>query len=117
MASLPNVAVVESDMANMDVKNFYDSIFIAAVGNSETAPVKAPIGLLVDSPEEVAEAKAKAAKSVPSPAVVSTSVTPPLPLAKFVSNALTKTLATSQVKKLAKQHNVDTVFRVGELGT
>ncbi|KAL2345429.1 hypothetical protein Fmac_006714 [Flemingia macrophylla] len=80
-----------------------NDILVAIIAaNVKIAPVRALIDLLVDSPEEVA--KAKAAKSTHSPATTSTSETPPLPLANFVSDALKKTMATPQVKKLAKQH-------------
>ncbi|KAL2324075.1 hypothetical protein Fmac_023133 [Flemingia macrophylla] len=114
-----SVVVVESDKADMDVETFYDGILAAiVVADGETAPVGAPIGLLVDSPEEVAEAKAKAAKSAPSPAAASTPATPPPPPAKSVSDAPTKTVATPQAKKLAKQHKVDiaTIAGTGPFG-
>jgi len=118
-----SVVVVESDKADMDVETFYDGILAAiVVPDGETAPVGAPIGLLVDSPEEVAEAKAKAAKSAPSPAAPAAaapapaapeSTPPPTPPAKSVSDRPRKTVATPQAKKLAKQHKVDIATVVG----
>nr|KYP69107.1 Dihydrolipoyllysine-residue acetyltransferase component of pyruvate dehydrogenase complex [Cajanus cajan] len=116
-----SVVVVESDKADMDVETFYDGILAAiVVADGETAPVGAPIGLLVDSPEEVAEAKAKAANSAPSPAPAAAPSAPatpppppPSPPAKSVSDAPTKTVATPQAKKLAKQHKVDIANVVG----
>ncbi|KAH1035619.1 hypothetical protein GYH30_055550 [Glycine max] len=122
-----SVVVVESDKADMDVETFYDGILAAiVVADGETAPVGAPIGLLADSPEEVAEAKAKAAKSVPSgsPAPASPSdpspatPPPPPPPAKSVSEGPAKIVATPQAKKLAKQHKVDisTVAGTGPFG-
>ncbi|KAJ6903006.1 Biotin-lipoyl domain-containing protein [Populus alba x Populus x berolinensis] len=57
-----SVVVVESDKADMDVETFYDGILAAiVVPEGETAPVGAPIGLLAETEEEIAEAKAKAA--------------------------------------------------------
>lgn len=111
-----SVVVVESDKADMDVETFYDGILAAiVVPDGETAPVGAPIGLLVDSPDEVAEAKAKAAKSASpsSPAPATPPPPPPLPAAKSVSDAPAKTVATPQAKKLAKQHKVDIAKVVG----
>ncbi|TKY50820.1 Dihydrolipoyllysine-residue acetyltransferase component [Spatholobus suberectus] len=112
-----SVVVVESDKADMDVETFYDGILAAiVVADGETAPVGAPIGLLVDSPEEIAEAKAKAkaANSDPSPAATPASPPPPPPApAKSVSDGPKKTVATPQAKKLAKQHKVDIATVVG----
>jgi len=113
-----SVVVVESDKADMDVETFYDGILAAiVVADGETAPVGAPIGLLVDSPEEVAEAKAKAAKSAPSPASPAAAAPatppPPPPPAKSVSEGPRKIVATPQAKKLAKQHKVDIATVVG----
>ncbi|KAL2346793.1 hypothetical protein Fmac_000793 [Flemingia macrophylla] len=66
-----HVFVVESDKVDMDIETFYDGILVAiVVANDETTRVRALIGFLVDSPEEVA--KAKAAKSAPSPTTAST---------------------------------------------
>ena len=120
-----SVVVVESDKADMDVETFYDGILAAiVVGEGETAPVGAPIGLLAETEEEVAEAKAKAASksasapltpaaavspsppppsSSPAPAISQPS--PPPPMA--ASDGPRKTVATPQAKKLAKQHKVD----------
>ncbi|XP_022150542.1 dihydrolipoyllysine-residue acetyltransferase component 4 of pyruvate dehydrogenase complex, chloroplastic [Momordica charantia] len=118
-----SVVVVESDKADMDVETFYDGILAAiVVGEGETAPVGAPIGLLAETEEEVAEAKAKAASksaSSPAPAVISPSPPPPTsspapaisqpspPPPKPVSDGPGKIVATPQAKKLAKQHKVD----------
>ncbi|XP_027365768.1 dihydrolipoyllysine-residue acetyltransferase component 4 of pyruvate dehydrogenase complex, chloroplastic-like [Abrus precatorius] len=110
-----SVVVVESDKADMDVETFYDGILAAiVVSEGQTAPVGAPIGLLAETPEEVAEAKAKAAKSGPSPPPKSPNLPPPSPPpAKPVSDASSKTVATPQAKKLAKQHKVDIATVVG----
>lgn len=117
-----SVVVVESDKADMDVETFYDGILAAiVVGEGETAPVGAPIGLLAETEEEVAEAKAKAASksasssSAPA-AAVSPSPPPPTsspapaisqPPPKPASDGPRKIVATPQAKKLAKQHKVD----------
>ncbi|KAK7390852.1 hypothetical protein VNO78_18989 [Psophocarpus tetragonolobus] len=111
-----SVVVVESDKADMDVETFYDGILAAiVVSDGQTAPVGAPIGLLVDSPDELAEAKAKAAKSAPSPAPSSPPppTPPPPPPPQSVSHTPTKTVATPQAKKLAKQHKLDIATVVG----
>lgn len=119
-----SVVVVESDKADMDVETFYDGILAAiVVGEGETAPVGAPIGLLAETEDEVAEAKAKAAsKSQPSTPVAAVSPSPPPPTSspapaisqpspplppKPVSDGPRKIVATPQAKKLAKQHKVD----------
>lgn len=110
-----SVVVVESDKADMDVETFYDGILASIlVSDGETAPVGAPIAFLAETPEDVAEAKAKAAKSAspsapqtsgaPPPAI---SQPPPPPPAKSVSDGPKKLVATPQAKKLAKQHKVD----------
>lgn len=118
-----SVVVVESDKADMDVETFYDGILAAiVVGEGETAPVGAPIGLLAETEEEVAEAKAKAASksassapaaavspspppptSSPAPAISQPSPPPPKP----ASDGPSKIVATPQAKKVAKQHKVD----------
>ncbi|KAJ7943177.1 Dihydrolipoamide acetyltransferase component of pyruvate dehydrogenase complex [Quillaja saponaria] len=108
-----SVVVVESDKADMDVEIFYDGILAAiVVGEGETAPVGAPIGLLAESEEEVAEVKSKASKSTssaptpvtsnPAPAIAQ----PPPPPAKVVSDGPRKIVATPYAKKLAKQHKL-----------
>ncbi|KAJ6431864.1 hypothetical protein OIU84_019191 [Salix udensis] len=115
-----SVVVVESDKADMDVETFYDGILAAiVVPEGETAPVGAPIGLLAETEEEIAEAKAKAsskaggssspatpisppATSTPAPAAISQP--PPAPAAP---EGPRKTTATPFAKKLAKQHKVD----------
>ncbi|CAL5210069.1 unnamed protein product [Lathyrus oleraceus] len=117
-----SVVVVESDKADMDVETFYDGILAAiVVSEGETAPVGAPIGLLAETAEDIAEAQAKA-KSVKSgsgssspppeipdtPPVTSQSPSPPPPPpVKAVSDGPKKITATPQAKKLAKQHKVD----------
>ncbi|XP_027360968.1 dihydrolipoyllysine-residue acetyltransferase component 4 of pyruvate dehydrogenase complex, chloroplastic [Abrus precatorius] len=107
-----SVVVVESDKADMDVETFYDGILAAiVVAEGETAPVGAPIGLLAETEEEIAEARAKAANSAkigaPNPAPETTP--PPAP----VSDAPRKVVATPYAKKLAKQHKVDIGLVVG----
>jgi pyruvate dehydrogenase E2 component (dihydrolipoamide acetyltransferase) len=119
-----SVVVVESDKADMDVETFYDGILAAiVVDEGETAPVGAPIGLLAETAEDIAEAQAKA-KSVksassssssppppvadsPPPATSAQSPPPPPPPVKTVSDGPKKITATPQAKKLAKQHKVD----------
>ncbi|KAK7306941.1 hypothetical protein VNO77_39584 [Canavalia gladiata] len=122
-----SVVVVESDKADMDVETFYDGILAAiVVGEGETAPVGAPIGLLAETEEEIAEAKAKAANSARSPPESSNPApaTPPPPetsnLAPTtspqpapVSDVMRKAVATPYAKKLAKQHKVDIGSVVG----
>ncbi|XP_022945307.1 dihydrolipoyllysine-residue acetyltransferase component 4 of pyruvate dehydrogenase complex, chloroplastic-like [Cucurbita moschata] len=110
-----SVVVVESDKADMDVETFYDGILAAiVVGEGETAPVGASIGLLAETEEEVAEAKAKAAsKSQPSTPAADVSPSPPVisqpspPPTKPASDGPRKIVATPQAKKLAKQHKVN----------
>ncbi|CAN6478773.1 unnamed protein product [Victoria cruziana] len=116
-----SVVVVESDKADMDVETFYDGILAAiVVGEGETAPVGAPIGLLAESEEEIAEAKAQAsAKSSFSSAASPPPPPPPppssdnsVPVARappppVVSEGPRKIVATPQAKKLAKQHKMD----------
>ncbi|EXB99400.1 Dihydrolipoyllysine-residue acetyltransferase component of pyruvate dehydrogenase complex [Morus notabilis] len=127
-----SVWVVESDKADMDVETFYDGILAAiVVPEGETAPVGAPIGLLAETEDEVAEAKAKAAanSSSSSAASASGSPSPPpptstaapaisqpsplLPTAKPASDGPRKVVATPYAKKLAKQHKVDIGSVVG----
>ncbi|CAM8940016.1 hypothetical protein QQ045_002108 [Rhodiola kirilowii] len=120
-----SVVVVESDKADMDVETFYDGILAAiVVAEGETAPVGAPIGLLAESEDEVAEAKAKAASSgsVSSAPAKPVDVAPPAPKAApapTVAKAAPamdgpkKIVATPYAKKLAKQHKVDINSLVG----
>ncbi|PPR85458.1 hypothetical protein GOBAR_AA35232 [Gossypium barbadense] len=90
-----SVVVVESDKADMDVETFYDGILAAiVVGEGETALVGAAIGVLAETEDEIAEAKAKAAS-------------------KSVAEGPRKTVATPYAKKLAKQHKVDIESVVG----
>lgn len=118
-----SVVVVESDKADMDVETFYDGILAAiVVSEGETAPVGAPIGLLAETPEDIAEAQAKAksvksgsGSSPPSPEIPDTPPVvssqspspPPPPPVKAVSDGPKKITATPQAKKLAKQHKID----------
>lgn len=126
-----SVVVVESDKADMDVETFYDGILAAiVVGEGETAPVGAAIGILAETEEEIAEAKAKAASKSgasapsappppPSPAPAADTSAPappkptPAPAAAPVAEGPRKTVATPFAKKLAKQHKVDIESVVG----
>ncbi|KAL8052847.1 hypothetical protein ABFX02_05G031600 [Erythranthe guttata] len=57
-----SVVVVESDKADMDVETFHGGILAAIlVSEGQTAPIGAPIGLLAETEDEIAEARAKAA--------------------------------------------------------
>lgn len=121
LAKGQSVVVVESDKADMDVETFYDGYLAAiVVGEGETAPVGAAIGLLAETEAEIEEAKSKAASKpssappvvvVPSPPPVTSSPAPaiaqPAPVASAVSDGPRKTVATPYAKKLAKQHKVD----------
>ncbi|KAK8487324.1 hypothetical protein V6N12_005451 [Hibiscus sabdariffa] len=122
-----SVVVVESDKADMDVETFYDGILAAiVVGEGETAPVGAAIGILAETEDEIAEAKAKAASKSgasapsapppPAPAADSTPAPPkstPANAAPIVTEGPRKTVATPYAKKLAKQHKVDIESLVG----
>ncbi|MBA0631819.1 hypothetical protein Godav_000658 [Gossypium davidsonii] len=119
-----SVVVVESDKADMDVETFYDGILAAiVVGEGETAPVGAAIGILAETEDEIAEAKAKAASksgastpSAPATGAASTPAPPkstPAPAAPTVAEGPRKTVATPFAKKLAKQHKVDIESVVG----
>ncbi|KAM2887311.1 hypothetical protein FF1_011201 [Malus domestica] len=120
-----SVVVVESDKADMDVETFYDGILAAiVVGEGETAPVGAAIGLLAETEEEVAEAreKAKSTSSSSSPAVTPTpppATATPAPAIAQPAPSVTPTytakkgVATPFAKKLAKQHKVEIASVVG----
>ncbi|KAK4793708.1 hypothetical protein SAY86_024143 [Trapa natans] len=130
-----SVVVVESDKADMDVETFYDGILAAiVVPEGETAPVGAPIGLLAETEDEIAEAKAKAAaksgsaSAPPSPTkteadttfdtpAVTATPTPAIPQPPRAtpgsSKPSGKVVATPFAKKLAKQHKVDINKLVG----
>ncbi|OMO90255.1 Biotin/lipoyl attachment [Corchorus capsularis] len=120
-----SVVVVESDKADMDVETFYDGILAAiVVGEGESAPVGAAIGILAETEEEIAEAKAKAASksgastpSAPSPApapAATSAPAPPKPApAPPAAEGPRKTVATPLAKKLAKQHKVKIESVVG----
>ncbi|XP_031123110.1 dihydrolipoyllysine-residue acetyltransferase component 4 of pyruvate dehydrogenase complex, chloroplastic [Ipomoea triloba] len=109
------VVVVESDKADMDVETFYDGILAAIVVNDgETAPVGAPIGLLAETEDEIAEAKAKAQSvgsgSSPPPTTDSPppkveAAAPPPPAA--APEGPRRIVATPYAKKIAKQHKID----------
>lgn len=120
LAKGQSVVVVESDKADMDVETFYDGYLAAiVVGEGETAPVGAAIGLLAETEAEIEEAKSKAASKpssappvvvVPSPPPVTSSPAPAIaqpPPVAAVSDGPRKTVATPYAKKLAKQHKVD----------
>ncbi|KAG6549228.1 hypothetical protein Mapa_009214 [Marchantia paleacea] len=138
-----SVVVVESDKADMDVETFYDGYLACiVVGEGEVAPVGAAIGLLAESEEEIAEAKAKGSKggapASPAPAppspVEQAAVAPPPPApatpppvvsapAPVVVSAHPaaeggRVVATPYAKKLAKQYKVDlaTIAGSGPLG-
>ncbi|KAF5184205.1 Dihydrolipoyllysine-residue acetyltransferase component of pyruvate dehydrogenase complex [Thalictrum thalictroides] len=119
-----SVVVVESDKADMDVETFYDGILAAiVVGEGETAPVGAPIGILAETEDDIQEAKARASKSgQSSPPPPSSSPPPPAPPTAAssmasppkvgsppapVSDGPKKIVATPFAKKLAKQHKID----------
>ncbi|GFS44353.1 2-oxoacid dehydrogenases acyltransferase family protein [Actinidia rufa] len=121
-----SVVVVESDKADMDVETFYDGILAAiVVGEGEVAPVGAPIGLLAETENEIAEAKSKvksagsSSQSAPPPAAFPPP--PPLPAvaaaphppAAKVADGPRKIVATPYAKQLAKQHKVDINSLVG----
>ncbi|XP_023914907.1 dihydrolipoyllysine-residue acetyltransferase component 4 of pyruvate dehydrogenase complex, chloroplastic isoform X1 [Quercus suber] len=120
-----SVVVVESDKADMDVETFYDGILAAiVVPEGDSAPVGAPIGLLAETEDEIAEAKAKAKANSTSPPPTS-SPAPPIsqpqpqpPPSKPVSDSPRKTVATPFAKKLAKQHkvNIESVVGTGPFG-
>ncbi|WOH07715.1 hypothetical protein DCAR_0727148 [Daucus carota subsp. sativus] len=118
-----SVVVVESDKADMDVETFYDGILAAiVVGEGETAPVGAPIGLLAESEAEIEEAKAKA-KNSGGPAKISevpATKSEPAPVSAPVAEVSAppadgprKIVLTPFAKKLAKQHKVDVNSVVG----
>ncbi|KAL6190288.1 hypothetical protein ACLB2K_036686 [Fragaria x ananassa] len=119
-----SVVVVESDKADMDVETFYDGILAAiVVGEGESAPVGAAIGILAETEAELEEAKAKAktadsGAAKPETAAVTPSAPPaiaqPAPAATSAAPAgPRKTVATPFAKKLAKQHKVDIAAVVG----
>lgn len=118
-----SVVVVESDKADMDVETFYDGILAAiVVGEGETAPVGAAIGILAETEDEIAEAKAKAASTSgastpsapPPPPTPSPAPAKPTPAAAApVAEGPRNTVATPYAKKLAKQHKVDIKSVVG----
>ncbi|KAM7487614.1 hypothetical protein LguiB_025098 [Lonicera macranthoides] len=105
----------------MDVETFYDGI---VVSESETASVGALIGLLVETEEKIAQAKAKASSSTsaaeplvppPAPSSLLTAVAAPLPLAPVAAptDEPRRIVSTPYAKKLAKQHKIDINAVVG----
>lgn len=114
-----SVVVVESDKADMDVETFYDGILAAiVVSEGETAPVGAAIGILAETEEEIAEAKAKASAKSSGAAPPATEAVAPTPppasstpaqpaSAASVAEGPRKTVVTPFAKKLARQHKVD----------
>lgn len=128
-----SVVVVESDKADMDVETFYDGILAAiVVGEGQVAPVGAPIGLLAETEDEVAEAKAKANNvsapssagappppPEPTPAPASTSppapapVPTPTPASPSDTQGPRKIIVTPYAKKLAKQYKLDLANVIG----
>lgn len=109
------VVVVESDKADMDVETFYAGILAAIVVNDgETAPVGAAIGILAETEDEIAEAKAKAAAQFSSsPAASPAKAEAPPPAAAATPSTPRKVMVTPYAKKLAKQHKVDINKLVG----
>ena len=74
-----SVVVVESHKADMDVETFYDGILTSLVIlEGEIAFVSAPIGLLVETEDEVTEAMAKVT------AYSSSSSSAPLRVLRFI---------------------------------
>ncbi|KAL5826062.1 hypothetical protein ACOSQ3_017901 [Xanthoceras sorbifolium] len=121
-----SVVVVESDKADMDVETFYDGILAAiVVPEGESAPVGAPIGILAETEDEIAEAKAKASsKGAAASTAQSQAVTPtpppatstpvpaisqpdPIKSTETVPSGPRKIVGTPYAKKLAKQHKLD----------
>lgn len=116
-----SVVVVESDKADMDVETFYDGILAAiVVGEGQVAPVGAPIGLLAENEDEVAEAKAKANNASapsstgapppppePTPASASAPASAPAPAPPSDIKGPRKIIVTPYAKKLAKQYKID----------
>ncbi|KAI8001733.1 hypothetical protein LOK49_LG09G00497 [Camellia lanceoleosa] len=70
----------------MDVETFYDGILVAiVVGEGEVTPVGAPIGLLAESQDEIAEAKAVTSSSHSAPSAPPPPSPPPPALAASVA--------------------------------
>ncbi|XWS21895.1 hypothetical protein CRYUN_Cryun30bG0095000 [Craigia yunnanensis] len=136
-----SVVVVESDKADMDVESFHEG-FLAAIMVEEggVAPVGSAIGLLAETEDEIAEAKAKSQFSSSSAQVVEgkpkqkEEVAPAVPAATpTVSSSKTvavgsavhpaseggkRIVASPYAKKLAKELKVDlgTVVGTGPMG-
>lgn len=122
-----SVVVVESDKADMDVETFYDGILAAiVVGEGQVAPVGAPIGLLAENEDEVAEAKAKANNASapssagapppppePTPAPAPASAAAPAPAPPSDTQGPRKIIVTPYAKKLAKQYKLDLANVIG----
>ncbi|VVB04075.1 unnamed protein product [Arabis nemorensis] len=131
LAKGESVVVVESDKADMEVETFYDGYLAAIViGEGETAPVGAAIGLLAETEAEIEEAKTKSASKsspvaepvVPSPPPATSSPAPaisqPSSPVETVSDGPRKTVVTPYAKKLAKQHkvNIESISGTGPFG-
>lgn len=122
-----SVVVVESDKADMDVETFYDGILAAiVVGEGQVAPVGAPIGLLAENEDEVAEAKAKANNASapssagapppppePTPAPAPASAAAPATAPPSDTQGPRKIIVTPYAKKLAKQYKLDLANVIG----
>ncbi|KAF3632597.1 hypothetical protein FXO38_26078 [Capsicum annuum] len=99
-----SVVVVESDKADMDVETFYDGILAAIVVNEgETANVGAPIGLLAENEDEVAEAVARGKGKLVKDEIKAEGGQATVEIEKIKRVVV----ATPNAKKLAKQHKVD----------
>lgn len=88
------VVVVESDKADMDVESFYEGyLAIIMTEAGEMAQVNDAIALLAETPEEIEEAKQKAAQmssgagSAPAPAATSAPKPENLPAAATLTSA------------------------------
>ncbi|MEL6938602.1 MAG: dihydrolipoamide acetyltransferase family protein [Cyanobacteria bacterium J06598_1] len=119
------VVIVESDKADMDVESFYEGYLAVIMTEAgEMAQVNDAIAYLAETPEEIEEAKQKAANRTESaapatsaPAAEPTPTAVPVaaaPVAQAVQNGATATSAPSgrviispRARKLAKTLKVD----------
>eukprot|EP00897_Mesotaenium_endlicherianum_P003515 jgi/Mesen1/3191/ME000184S02251 len=123
-----SVVVVESDKADMDVETFYAGIIASIlVADGEVAPVGAPIAIIAETEDEIAEAQARGAKaggaadpvSAPPPPPPAAAAPPPPPpppapaapapevvVSSHPSATGGRIVATPYAKKLAKQFKV-----------
>lgn len=103
--------VVESDKADMDVEAFeegYLAVIVTPEGGS--APVGAPVGILVANKEDIGKVSAVGSASasptaVSVPAVVASSSVSAAPVATIVNDG--RVLASGYAKKLAEERGVD----------